>query len=101
MKIAKEWHPDKVDGHSEALAYFTHVSNAYETLHDDHKRAIYDDDSIEDAEFFSVQVGPVKINLFVVFILSLGTSIGFFGAKRLGFIGGGTNNPNACPIDHK
>lgn len=26
LKIAKEWHPDKVDGHPEALAYFTHVS---------------------------------------------------------------------------
>ena len=54
LRIAKEWHPDKVDGHPEALAYFTHVSQAYETLFDDHKRAIYDEDQIEDAEYFTV-----------------------------------------------
>ena len=45
MKIAKEFHPDK---NPESLAYFTEVSKAYETLYDDHKRAIYDEDSLTD-----------------------------------------------------
>ena len=94
------WHPDKVDGHPDALHYFTHVSNAYETLYDDHKRAIYDDDSIEDSEYFTLKVGPLKINLFVVFVLSLTTSISYFVAKKYGLLGSQAN-ANACPVDHR
>ena len=44
LGLAKRWHPDKVGEDPEALAYYTHISQAYETLYDDHKRAIYDDD---------------------------------------------------------
>ena len=52
LAIAREFHPDKVGDNDEALAYFTHVSKAYETLYDEHKRAIYDDESISDEDFF-------------------------------------------------
>ena len=99
LTIAKVWHPDKVDGDSEALAYFTHVSKAYETLYDDHKRAIYDDDSIDDEEFFSITVGKFRVNLFLVFFVSLGFSIGYFATRKLGLIGG--SKPEGCPVDHK
>ena len=41
LNLAREFHPDKKP---EALAFFTHATKAYETLHDEHKRAAYDDD---------------------------------------------------------
>ena len=70
------------------------MSHAYETLYDDHKRAIYDDDQIDDKEYFTLQVGPVRINLFVLFFSALGLSGYVFWINR--------NKPKegACPIDH-
>ena len=41
LNLAREFHPDK---NPEALDYFTHATKAYETLHDTHKRAAYDDE---------------------------------------------------------
>ena len=100
LALAKTWHPDKVGGNDEALIYFTHVSKAYETLHDNHKRAIYDDESISDEDFFTIQIGPVRINLFIMFFVSAGCSIGYFLNKKYGFLTGKSNS-NACPVDHK
>ena len=60
---AREFHPDR---RPECLAYFTHVTKAYETLSDEHKRAVYDDESIPDEEFFTLQIGQTKVNLFTV-----------------------------------
>ena len=60
LALARDWHPDKFEGvedktkADEALKYFTHVSKAYEHLYDDHKRAIYDDESISDEDFFTI-----------------------------------------------
>ena len=68
----------------EALKYFTHVSKAYETLHDNHKRAIYDDDQISDEDFFTIQMGPVKINLFIMFFVTAGLSGAYFLNKKFG-----------------
>ena len=99
LKLAKEWHPDKVPG-DEALQYFTHVSKAYETLHDDHQRAIYDDDSISDEDFFTIKIGPFSINLFLVFCTTMGFSAAFFINKKFGIIGK-KDEKDACPIDHK
>ena len=65
LKKARMFHPDK---NPEALEYFTHVTKAYETLGDDHKRAIYDEESITDEEFFTFKIGPVKVNMFTVFM---------------------------------
>ena len=64
LKLARQYHPDKMP---DALEYFTHVTKAYETLGDPHKRAVYDDESITDEEFFTISLGPLKINLFTVF----------------------------------
>ena len=54
LSKAREYHPDK---RPECLEYFTHVTNAYDTLADPHKRAIYDDESIPDEDYFTVYVG--------------------------------------------
>ena len=54
LSKAREYHPDK---RPECLGYFTHVTKAYETLSDEHKRAVYDDDCIPDDEYFTLQVG--------------------------------------------
>lgn len=99
FEIAKQWHPDKVSGDSEAVAYFTHVSKAYETLFDDHKRAIYDEDSIDDDEYFTIKIGPLSVNLFVVFLSSLGLSVGAYGLKWAGYLGGKSAASSGCPID--
>ena len=98
--IAKKWHPDKVDGNDEAVKYFTHVTQAYETLYDDHKRAIYDDDTIPDSEYFSVAVGPLKVNVLVLFIVCTGASAAYFLNRKFGFIGSGGSKEGACPVDH-
>ena len=47
---AREFHPDK---RPECLDFFTHVTRAYETLSDEHKRAVYDDESIPDEDYFT------------------------------------------------
>ncbi len=56
---AREFHPDRRPDCDETLRYFTHVTKAYETLSDDQKRAVYDDESIPDEEYFSVKIGGV------------------------------------------
>ena len=50
MSKAREFHPDK---RPECLEYFTHVTKAYDTLYDDHRRAVYDDECIPDDEYFT------------------------------------------------
>ena len=65
MQKAREFHPDK---NPEALEYFTHCTKAYEILGDDHKRAIYDEESISDEEFFTFKIGSIKINIFSIFM---------------------------------
>ena len=99
FEIAKKWHPDKVSGNPEAVAYFTHVSKAYETLFDDHKRAIYDEESIDDDEFFTIKIGPFSINLFLVFFGGLGLSVSVFALKWAGYFGGRPDASKGCPID--
>ena len=64
---ARLFHPDK---NPEALEYFTQIAKAYEILSDPHKRAIYDEESITDEEFFTIHLGPIKINLFTIFLYS-------------------------------
>ena len=91
MKIAKQWHPDKFENlpqeeSEKALAYFTHVSKAYEHLYDNHKRAIYDDDSISDSDYFTLKIGKIKINLVYVFMISLGSSVLYFAGRRYGLL---------------
>ena len=51
LQRARDFHPDR---RPDCLEYFTHCTKAYEVLYDDHKRAIYDDERISDADFFSV-----------------------------------------------
>ena len=51
LQKAREFHPDR---RPECLEYFTHVTKAYETLSDTQKRAVYDDEQISDADYFSV-----------------------------------------------
>ena len=63
------------------MAYYTHISKAYEILYDNHKRAIYDDESIPDEEFFTIYIGPVPINLFMVFSISCVGAVGYFGFR--------------------
>lgn len=92
MNIVKNWHPDKVP---EAVEYFTAVNKAYETLIDDHKRAAYDEDQLTDKEFFSIQVGPMKVNLFLVFGLSVASFIGTVLYMKFA-----NTKKNDCPIDH-
>jgi DnaJ-class molecular chaperone len=65
LKKAREFHPDK---NPDALEFFTHCTKAYEILGDDHKRAIYDEESITDEEFFTLKIGSVKINMFTIFM---------------------------------
>ena len=96
LSKAREYHPDK---RPECLEYFTHVTNAYDTLNDPHKRAIYDDESIPDEDYFTVYVGSQKINLFTVF--TVGT---FFGAGLLiyakFFSKSAETTEGKCPIEH-
>ena len=50
------------------MEFFTHCTKAYEILGDDHKRAIYDEESITDEEFFTLKIGSMKINMFTIFM---------------------------------
>ena len=85
LSKAREFHPDK---RPECLAYFTHVTKAYETLYDEHKRAIYDDESIPDEEYFTLQLGQYKVNLFTVAMavsmvgMSYVAYVQYFGAVK-------------------
>ena len=90
LKLAKQFHPDK---HPEALEYFTHVTKWYEILYDDHKRAIYDEDSLTDREFFTIKMGPIKINLLIMFPLTFVIFIGLIYSKS-------RSKVVECPIDH-
>jgi curved DNA-binding protein CbpA len=94
---AREFHPDKRPDCDATLKYFTHVTKAYETLSDDHKRAIYDDDSIPDEEYFTVTIAGVKVNLFVLIVLIGTSAVGYggyrFWTKRRSMMG--------CPIEIK
>ena len=98
MAKAREFHPDK---RPDCLEYFTHVTRAYDTLSDEHKRAIYDDESIPDEDYFTFQIGQMRINLFTV---AMGASmiamsyIGYVQCFGNGF--GGGQAPGGCPIDH-
>ena len=82
----------------DALGYFTHVTKAYEILGDEHKRAIYDEESITDEEFFTIKIGPLKINMFSVFILSCIGCAGYFAYYQMVIK---PRNAQKCPIDHK
>lgn len=65
------------------MKYFTHVTKAYENLSDDHKRAIYDDDSIPDSDFFSIKLfGNLKINLLFGFICSFGIFFAYYTKNK-------------------
>ena len=96
LSKAREFHPDK---RPDCLDYFTHVTRSYEILHDEHKRAVYDDESIPDEEYFTLQVGETKVNLFTVGmgVSMLGMAyfayVQYFGAVRAAKASG-------CPIDH-
>ena len=70
------------------------MTKAYEILSDDHKRAIYDEESISDQEFFTISIGPLRINLFLVFGLT------FFGAiGSLIYVKMMKKGEKPCPID--
>ena len=96
LSKAREFHPDK---RPECLEFFTHVTKAYDTLYDDHKRAIYDDESIPDEEYFTLQIGETKINLFSVIMavsmvgMSYVAYVQYFGVKQ-------AQQAKGCPIDH-
>ena len=96
LSKAREFHPDK---RPECLEFFTHVTRAYETLSDEHKRAIYDDESIPDEEYFTLQVGQTKINLFTIAMAVSMVGMGYvayvqyFGAVKAA-------EGSSCPIDH-
>ena len=104
LTLAKAWTLDKSldeDQKDDALAYYTHLTKVYETLHDDDKRAIYDEDQISDEDFFTLQLGPLRINLFLVFIVSSGISVAYFASKKMGLLSSVQDKGGACPIDHK
>jgi DnaJ-class molecular chaperone len=71
---------------------------AYETLSDDHKRAIYDDDSISDEEFFTFKIGRFKINMFTVFTIAC---IGSFAYGGYYILVVKREKDKYCPVDHK
>ena len=96
LSKAREFHPDK---RPECLEFFTHVTKAYETLSDEHKRASYDDESIPDEEYFTLQIGQTKVNLFTVVMgvsmigMSYVAYVQYFGVKQ-------AQQAKGCPIDH-
>ena len=67
-------------------------------MHDDHQRAIYDEEQISDEDFFTIKIGPLSINLFSLFFVSLGLSGAYIGYIK--FIAK-KDKGGACPIDHK
>lgn len=76
LSKAREYHPDK---RPQCLEYFTHVTKAYDTLSDQQRRAIYDDESIPDEEYFTIEVGDRKVNLFTIVSVSAFLGLGAFG----------------------
>ena len=127
LALARQYHPDKIinaidqieksnpeqspeyyqQKKDEALKYFTHVSKAYETLADDHQRAIYDEEQITDEEFFRVKMGPITINILYVFMTTVAASATYMIDRKTGIITkyvlgkqASKFDPNACPIDH-
>ena len=101
IKLSKDYHPDK---NPEALviiilnqAYFSAIQKAYETLHDDQKRAIYDEEQISDEDYFGIQIGPFKVSLFVIFGCSLA---GFCGVSIYYFYEGKRRLISSCPLSN-
>ncbi|TNV75345.1 hypothetical protein FGO68_gene9190 [Halteria grandinella] len=96
LRKAREFHPDK---NPEALEYFTQCTKAYETLIDDQKRAAYDEESITDEEYFTIRIGPIKINLFTVAMISCVGAFSYYVYYLT--ILKPQQDKNNCPIDHK
>ena len=61
---------------------------------DDHKRAIYDEESLSDQEFFTLHLGPLKVNMMIAFPVAFIGFVGYFGYKYFG------KKKGPCPIDH-
>lgn len=94
LQKARDFHPDK---RPECLEYFTHVTKAYETLSNEHKRAVYDDEQISDEDFFSVKVAGVKVNMLSAMLAVSTVGISYFLYHRMAQ----KQKEGACPVDHK
>ena len=66
---------------------------------DVHKRAIYDDESIPDEEYFTVQVGSFKINLFTFFTGGTFLGLGFL-IYAMYFSKSSETTEGKCPVNH-
>ena len=90
-----------------ALKYFTHVTKAYETLADDHQRAIYDEEQLDDIQYFSYSLGPFTFNVLYIFTAMILGSVVYLGDRKFGLVSKyilgkeSGRDENACPIDHK
>ncbi|KAL4589088.1 hypothetical protein LXL04_001990 [Taraxacum kok-saghyz] len=89
-KLARQYHPD-VNKQPGATEKFKEISNAYEVLSDDKKRAMYDrygEDGVKST--VGGQSGAYATNPFDLFETFFGTSMGgFAGSDTTGFGGGG------------
>ena len=93
MQKARDFHPDR---RPDCLEYFTHVTKAYETLSDVHKRAIYDDEQMSDEAFFSIKIGAYSLNMLSVLMGTALVGVGYYASTRFGK----PSKDGACPVDH-
>ena len=93
LQKARDFHPDR---RPDCLEYFTHVTKAYETLSDVHKRAIYDDEQMSDEAFFSIKVRGYSVNMLSVLMGTALVGVGYYASKQLNK----APKEGACPVDH-
>ena len=93
LQKARDYHPDR---RPDCLEYFTHCTKAYEVLSDQHKRAVYDDEQITDEDFFTMQVGPLRVNMLAVMFGVAVVGVGYLGYIKMNQ----SSKEGACPINH-
>mmetsp|Transcript_10541 Transcript_10541/g.20272 ORF Transcript_10541/g.20272 Transcript_10541/m.20272 type:complete len:224 (-) Transcript_10541:1629-2300(-) len=94
LSLARKLHPDlQLNPSTE----FSFIVQAYQTLSDDYQRAVYDESLLKPQDFYTLNLGPLKVSLKLLFLASLGC----FSFAILSKPEQTTLDDQDCPSEHK